>query len=125
MAPTSNRILVTEFEQTLDNHPLRRLYEKGVRLSVNTDDAGLFGTDVGKEYHIASTVFGFSRVELLDVTLCALEAAFVSDDVKHEMIMKTYDVFTEQDWRNLEIHAANLPDGALKTRLQSRLKSKP
>ena len=125
VAPTSNRILVTEFEQTLDNHPLRRLYEKGVRLSVNTDDAGLFGTDVGKEYHIASTVFGFSRVELLDVTLCALEAAFVSDDVKHEMIMKTYDVFTEQDWRDLEIHAANLPDGALKTRLQSRLKSKP
>ncbi|MGO2473819.1 MAG: adenosine deaminase [Vibrio litoralis] len=121
VAPTSNRILVTEFEQKLDNHPLRRLYEKGVRLSVNTDDAGLFGTDVAKEYHIAETVFGFNRVELLDVTLCALEAAFVSDDVKQGLIDKTYQAFTDQDWHDLEVHAAGLADGALKTRLQSRL----
>ncbi|WP_105901696.1 adenosine deaminase [Vibrio gangliei] len=121
VAPTSNRILVTEFEQKLDKHPLRRLYEKGVRLSINTDDAGLFGTDVEKEYRIASQVFGFSRIELLDVTLCALEAAFVSGDVKQGLIEKTYQAFTEQDWRDLEIHAAGLADGALKSRLQSRL----
>lgn len=121
VAPTSNRILVTEFEQKLDKHPLRRLYDKGVRLSINTDDAGLFGTDVGKEYHIAETIFGFNRVELLDVTLCALEAAFVSDEVKQDLIDKTYQVFTDQDWHDLEIHAAALADGALKARLQNRL----
>ncbi|OEF23601.1 adenosine deaminase [Vibrio rumoiensis] len=121
VAPTSNRILVTEFEQKLDNHPLRRLYEKGVRLSINTDDAGLFGTDVEKEYHIAETVFGFNRVELLDVTLCALEAAFVEDELKQNLIAQVYQTFSEQDWRDLEIHCANLEEGALKKRLSSRL----
>lgn len=61
IAPTSNRILVANLAQSLDNHPLRKLYDSGVRLSINTDDAGLFGTDIGKEYQIASTHFGFSK----------------------------------------------------------------
>lgn len=125
VAPTSNRILVTEFEQKLQNHPLRRLYEKGVRLSINTDDAGLFGTDVEKEYRIAATVFGFSRVELLDVTLCALEAAFVDDKTKQSLIAKVYQSFTQADWRDLEVHTANLADGPLKVRLQARVQAKP
>lgn len=125
VAPTSNRILVTEFEQSLEKHPLRRLYEKGVRLSINTDDAGLFGTDVAKEYQIAADVFGFSRVELLDVSLCALEAAFVSDEIKRQLIDKTYQAFSTQDWQYLDIYTANLPNGALKARLKSRLQNMP
>lgn len=124
VAPTSNRILVTEFEQKLNNHPLRRLYEKGVRLSINTDDAGLFGTDVEKEYHIAATVFGFSRVELLDVTLCALEAAFVSDTIKDKLLARTYQAFTDTDWNDLRSTVNDLADGALKQRLKGRLKNK-
>lgn len=124
VAPTSNRILVTEFGQKLDHHPLRRLYEKGIRLSINTDDAGLFGTDVAKEYRIAEQVFGFSRVELLDVTLCGLEAAFVEDEIKQALIAQVYQCFSEEDWHELEMHAAALPDGALKSRLQNRLHHK-
>lgn len=121
VAPTSNRILVTEFEQSLDQHPLRRLYEAGVRLSINTDDAGLFGTDVAKEYRLAEEVFGFNRVELLDVTLCALEAAFVDDETKQRLIAQVYTQFSQQDWRNLNTHCQTLADGALKQRLQARL----
>ncbi|WP_413479691.1 adenosine deaminase [Vibrio hibernica] len=121
VAPTSNRILVTEFEQSLAKHPLRRLYEAGVRLSINTDDAGLFGTDVAKEYRLAEDVFGFNRVELLDVTLCALEAAFVEDETKQRLIAQVYTQFSQQDWRNLNTHCQTLADGALKQRLQARL----
>ncbi|MBD1574635.1 adenosine deaminase [Vibrio sp. S17_S38] len=121
VAPTSNRILVTEFEQSLEKHPLRRLYEAGVRLSINTDDAGLFGTDVAKEYRLAQDVFGFNRVELLDVTLCALEAAFVEDDIKQRLIAQVYTQFSQQDWQNLNTHCQTLADGALKQRLQARL----
>ncbi|WP_153448362.1 adenosine deaminase [Vibrio algicola] len=124
VAPSSNRILVTEFEQSLEKHPLRRLYDAGVRLSINTDDAGLFGTDVAKEYRLAQQVFGFNRVELLDVTLCALEAAFVEDEIKQSLIANVYTQFNQQDWQDLELHCQQLPDGALKQRLQSRLKEK-
>ncbi len=101
IAPTSNRILVTQFEQAFTHHPLRKLYEKGVRLSINTDDAGLFGTDIGKEYQLAQSEFGFSRVELLDVSLCALEAAFIDAQTKQTLIEKVYAQFTPEDWSAL------------------------
>ncbi|MGF1764720.1 adenosine deaminase [Aliivibrio kagoshimensis] len=125
VAPTSNRILVAELNQSLDNHPLRKLYEKGVRLSINTDDAGLFGTDIEKEYQIAATQFAFSRVELLDVTLCALEAAFVESDLKQALIERVYQQFSEQDWNELRGLCATLSPGALQQRLVTRLQFDP
>lgn len=121
IAPTSNRILLVEMNQSLDNHPLRKLYERGVRISLNTDDAGLFGTDIGKEYNIATTQFGFKRVELLDITLCALEAAFVEDNIKQNLIDSVYEKFEPCDWDELKAICAELPNGALKQRLQGRL----
>ncbi len=125
IAPTSNRILVSELNQSLEHHPLRKLYEKGVRLSINTDDAGLFGTDIGKEYHIAETQFGFTKVELLDVTLCALEAAFVEDEVRDTLIEQTYREMKAQDWQDLTALCTVLPQGALQKRLASRLQFRP
>lgn len=123
ISPTSNRILVTEFKQTLADHPLRKLYDKGVRLSINTDDAGVFGTDIEKEYQIAVNEFGFSRIELLDVTLCALEAAFVDEPTRQKLINKVYLQFSEQDWQDLKHYCQQLEQagGALYLRLKERL----
>ncbi|MGY5540486.1 adenosine deaminase family protein [Vibrio brasiliensis] len=118
---TSNRILVPQMEQSLVNHPLRKLYDKGVRLSINTDDAGLFGTDVGKEYQVAEIQFGFNRIELLDVTLCALEAAFVEETSKQALVNSVYEQFTSEDCKQLAQYCERLAEGALKSRLTERL----
>ena len=121
ISPTSNRILVAEMNQSLDNHPLRQLYDKGVRLSINTDDAGLFGTDIDKEYKIAMNLFRFKRVELLDVTLCALEAAFIDDKTKDLMINTVYSEFSANDWKDLENLCNCMTIGPLQSRLLGRL----
>ena len=125
VSPTSNRILVSELNQSLANHPLRKLYDKGVRLTLNTDDAGLFGTDIGKEYQIAATQFNFSRIELLDITLCGLEAAFVETNIKEKLITQVYQQFTQQDWHELSALCSKLSSGALKDRLTNRLQYQP
>jgi adenosine deaminase len=122
ISPTSNRILVPEMKQSLDEHPLRKLYDKGVRLSINTDDAGLFGTDIEKEYQIASEQFGFSRVELFDVTICAIEAAFVDDETKQNLLEVVYNMFTYQDLEELEKLCDSLAVGPLQSRLLGRLR---
>ena len=121
ISPSSNRILVPELNQSLERHPLRKIYERGVRVSINTDDAGLFGTDIRKEYDIAAEQFGFSRVELLDITLCALEAAFIDDDEKQKLIDNVYQVFTEFDEAELKQTCFTLGSGALYDRLAARL----
>ncbi|WP_091347276.1 adenosine deaminase [Gilliamella bombicola] len=102
IALTSNRILVNELHGDIYKHPIRQLYDQGVRITLNTDDAGIFGTDIEKEYHIAQSIFSFSRLELLDITLCGVQAAFVENAVKNQLIGKVLAYFTSDDKQLLE-----------------------
>src|SRR5439155_1649412 len=59
VCPTSN--LRLGVVASLDAHPLRQLWEAGVRVSVNTDDPGFFGCDLVGEYAIAGRLLGLER----------------------------------------------------------------
>ena len=52
---------------SLAAHPMRRLYDAGVPITLNTDDPGLFGTTLDKEYDLAAREFGFSEQELAQI----------------------------------------------------------
>jgi aminodeoxyfutalosine deaminase len=49
---------------TLQQHPIRVLYEAGVPITLNTDDPALFGTTLAAEFHVAESEFGFTADEL-------------------------------------------------------------
>ena len=54
VAPTSN--LRTKSVPSLHDHPLPVLVAAGVSCTVNTDDPAMFGTDLGREHEIASSL---------------------------------------------------------------------
>jgi len=62
---TSN--LVTGVVKRLEEHPLRRLYDAGVPIVLNSDDPAMFGCTLTDEYRLAARVFGFSEAELREV----------------------------------------------------------
>jgi len=59
---TSN--VVTGVVKRLEDHPVRRLYDAGVPIVLNTDDPAMFGCTLVGEYRLAAERFGFSEAEL-------------------------------------------------------------
>ncbi len=122
VAPTSNRILVNELEGDINKHPLRKLYDAGIRLTINPDDGGIFGTDNGKEHKIAGETFGFSKAELIDVALCGIEAGFCDDKTKKSLKEKVLSFSAKEDVKEFKSLSTKASNPYLKSRLALRAK---
>ena len=71
---TSN--VATGVVKSLAEHPLRRLFDAGVPITLNTDDPGIFETTLGHEFEIARDTLGFNDQELKIVATNAYHYAF-------------------------------------------------
>jgi aminodeoxyfutalosine deaminase len=75
---TSN--VMTGAVPSLEQHPVRRLFEAGVPITLNTDDPGIFRTSLSKEFEIARDHFGFTAAELEAVSRNAQHYRFAGGD---------------------------------------------
>jgi aminodeoxyfutalosine deaminase len=71
---TSN--LVTGVVARIEDHPLRRLYDAGVPIVLNTDDPAMFGCNLTGEYRLAARAFGFTVAELRGIAENGFRYAF-------------------------------------------------
>ncbi len=62
--------------RSLADHPVRRLFDAGVPIVLNTDDPALFGCTLGSEYETARRQFGFTENELSGIAENAFRFAF-------------------------------------------------
>ncbi len=58
---TSN--VVTGVVQRIEDHPVRRLFEAGVPIVLNSDDPAMFRCSLTGEYRLAAEQFGFTEAE--------------------------------------------------------------
>jgi aminodeoxyfutalosine deaminase len=71
---TSN--FVTGVVKRLEEHPVRRLYDAGVPIVLNTDDPAMFRCSLVGEYRLAARMFGFSESELCGIAENGFRYAF-------------------------------------------------
>ena len=94
VCPTSNRILVGELKGDLANHPARKLYD-------------------AKE-------FGFTKAEMYDITLCALDCSFADVKTRKQLKENVYKRMTAEDRKEMAEQAEKAQNPILKKRLETR-----
>jgi aminodeoxyfutalosine deaminase len=75
---TSN--LVTGVVRRVEDHPIRKLYEAGVPIVLNSDDPAMFGCSLTDEYRLATRAFGFSEEELQGIAENGFRYGFCSGE---------------------------------------------
>lgn len=83
MCPTSN--VLTNAVPSIAEHPALRLLREGLRVTLNSDDPGLFGIDLTHEYRVAREDLGFTDADLAQATRNGIEASFLPQDVKDDV----------------------------------------
>ncbi|MGH9576949.1 MAG: adenosine deaminase, partial [Terriglobales bacterium] len=77
---TSN--LRTGCLRSLEQHPLRKYFDAGVLVTLNSDDPAMFATSLAREYQLAQEAFGFSEDELRRLAANSFRASFLPEEVK-------------------------------------------
>jgi adenosine deaminase len=83
---TSN--VQTRAVPSFEEHPLRMYYDRGLVLSLNTDNRLMSATTVTEEYWRAHRYLGFDWEELVELSLMGFESAFIHRAEKLEMMRK-------------------------------------
>jgi aminodeoxyfutalosine deaminase len=77
VCPTSNVCL--SVVESLEAHPLRRLLDAGLVVTLNSDDPPMFGTSLREECLRAARVLGLSPAELADLARAGIASSFLPD----------------------------------------------
>lgn len=68
------------------NHPMGRLHDAGVPVTINSDDPFIQDTDLTEDYVKAVRYFGFSIDDLVALNVRALRAAFLTEPAKQSLL---------------------------------------
>jgi adenosine deaminase/aminodeoxyfutalosine deaminase len=70
----------------LADHPVRRYFDEGLMVTINTDDPAMFETSLSKEYQLLQENFAFSDDHLRELARNSFEAAFLPAEKKLEFL---------------------------------------
>ena len=70
----------------LAQHPLRKYFDAGLLVVLNSDDPAMFQTTLAREYQLAQDLFGFSDRELAQLAANSFRASFLPAERKAELL---------------------------------------
>ena len=86
LCPTSN--VRTGVCPSFAAHPLRRLFDLGLMVTLNSDDPAFFGSDLANEYLLAHTEQGFTRDELRQLAANSIRSSFLPEEAKSSWLAR-------------------------------------
>ena len=101
LCPHSN--VATGVYADMASHPFPDLLAAGCRVTLNSDDPPYFATSIGREYATAAEHFGMTDAALRAVTRTALEAAFIDEQARADLLARLNGSGCEGS----DVHAVN------------------
>jgi adenosine deaminase len=83
--PTSN--IATKIYENYNLHPVKKLFDAGVKITVNSDDPPFFNASIAGEYEVMANL-GLSKKELISLTRNAIESSFCEQSIKEKLLFK-------------------------------------
>ena len=83
MCPTSSRL--THSVEDMSTFPFMDYLEKGIKVTLNTDDMAIERTTLEKEYRYMEQTFNLTGEQEKTILLNSVNAAFTTDEVKKEL----------------------------------------
>ena len=80
VCPTSN--VRTRVVGSIEEHPLPRLLEAGLLVTLNSDDPAMFSSPISGEYELARRVFGLDDGALADLARAGVRASFADHETR-------------------------------------------
>jgi adenosine deaminase len=96
MCPISN--VRTGVVKSIEEHPARRYFDRGIVVTINTDDPKMFGDSLAQEYWLLVEKLGFSRDDIRTVILQGIRSAWLPEDRKMQLVeaFRRSSAWTEQ-----------------------------
>ena len=94
---TSN--LRTASCRVLEEHPVRRYFDQGLMITLNSDDPALFGSDLLGEFTLAHDQFEFTQEHLRELAANSFEASFLPPEQKVAWLRRiaTFEASTSRE----------------------------
>ena len=83
VCPTSN--LRTGVVAHWDQHPVGRLIEAGVKVTINTDDPAMFDANLAEEFSILAGRFGLDESALKRLSLAVVESSWADEPTRADL----------------------------------------
>ncbi|CAM2932244.1 adenosine deaminase [Legionella worsleiensis] len=84
VCPTSN-IFLGLFKD-MSSHPFPKLYDAGIKVSINSDDPPFMSTTLAQEYQRVQESYQYSDDTMNEITKMAINAAFVDEKTRKELL---------------------------------------
>ncbi len=94
VCPTSN--VQTNAVDKYTDHPIKKLIDKGVNVSINTDNRTVSNISLNLEYKKLQESFGFTKELFIKTNLNAIEHAFVSLDEKAKLKKEYLEIINKR-----------------------------
>lgn len=91
VCPTSN--IQTNVVNSISEHPIRKLFDLGVNLSINTDNRTVSNTSLTNEYTLLRDNLNFGINDFIKCNINAINSSFLSDEDKVKLKEKYMSYF--------------------------------